>query len=455
MNLRSTSMLATIMLIPAATGAAAIGQPSLKKPSSLTEQAPAIYKAAFDTSAGTFVIEVHRAWVPKGADRFYNLVKNGFYDECRFFRVVPNFMVQFGINGDPAVQSNWANANITDDPHKESNKKGHVTFATRGTGTRTTQIFINYKDNGFLDSQGFTPFGEVTTGMDVVQKITDQYAEKPNQGSIQSQGNTYLKTQFPKLDYLKKTTIELVTATEPAQPKTQNLPAPKKEDDLQTVVRDLTAGIVVPPSCSNLNAAPAIPARGATSRPSVLTRPAALSVLQTEQSQLFKPQTLHLSRDVTVIDRQSMLTSTSILAGGPIILNVYRHLVASRVLRMTSRRQESKENTGFGAEQRTVYSFECGSTESCFIQVPSDPSIQLVLGRRYVREITGIQESGSNALVDVTVAFAPTGVMNCLLALPRAQYSTYDPLDQMRQIVWTEPAQMRFAKYDDGWRLVR
>ena len=180
----------------------------LKTPAALTEQAPATYKAAFDTSAGKFVITVTRAWAPKGADRFYNLVKNGFFDDCRFFRVVPNFMVQFGINGDPAIQSSWANANITDDPGKQSNKKGYVTFATRGKDTRTTQVFINFKDNAFLDAQGFSPFGEVTTGYDIVEKITDQYGEKPNQGSIQSQGNVYLKAQFPKLDYVKKATIE-------------------------------------------------------------------------------------------------------------------------------------------------------------------------------------------------------------------------------------------------------
>ena len=142
-------------------------------------------------------------------DRFYNLVKNGFYDDTRFFRVVPNFMVQFGINGDPAIASAWQTANLKDDPGgKQSNKKGYVTFATRGKDTRTTQVFINFKDNGFLDAKGFTPFGEVTTGMDVVEKITDQYGEKPNQGSIQSQGNAYLKAQFPKLDYVKKATIE-------------------------------------------------------------------------------------------------------------------------------------------------------------------------------------------------------------------------------------------------------
>ncbi|HEV3140831.1 MAG TPA: peptidylprolyl isomerase [Vicinamibacterales bacterium] len=190
--------------------AAAPDLTKLKNPAGLTEQAPATYKAAFDTSAGKFVVEVHRDWAPKGADRFYNLVKNGFFDECRFFRVVPNFMVQFGINGDPDVQSHWAGgpANLTDDPVKQSNKKGYITFATRGKDTRTTQVFISYKDNAFLDSQGFSPFGEVTSGMDVVEKINPDYGEKPNQGSIQQQGNVYLKASFPKLDYIKKATIQ-------------------------------------------------------------------------------------------------------------------------------------------------------------------------------------------------------------------------------------------------------
>ena len=191
-----------------AQGGAEGSKEMLKTPSALTEQAPATYKAKFDTSKGPFVIEVHRAWAPKGADRFYNLVKNGFFDDTRFFRVVPDFMVQFGIHGDPAIQKNWANANIQDDSKNQSNKKGFVTFATRGPNTRTTQIFVNYKDNAFLDSQGFTPFGQVVTGLDVVEKINSQYGEKPNQGSIQSQGNAYLNKDFPKLDFVKKATIE-------------------------------------------------------------------------------------------------------------------------------------------------------------------------------------------------------------------------------------------------------
>lgn len=204
------SMFAIVtMLAAAAAFAEQGGTASLKNPASLTEQAPATYKAAFDTSVGKFVITVHRTWAPNGADRFYNLVKNGFYDETRFFRVVPDFMVQFGISGDPAIASPWQNASIKDDPATgHSNTKGFVSFATRGPNTRTTQIFINYANNAGLDKQGFTPFGEVTTGMDVVEKITSQYAQKPDQGQIQSQGNTYLKAQFPKLDYVKKATIE-------------------------------------------------------------------------------------------------------------------------------------------------------------------------------------------------------------------------------------------------------
>ena len=172
------------------------------------EKAPATFKVKFDSSAGPFVVEVHRAWAPNAADHFYTLVKNGFYDEARFFRVVPNFMVQFGINADPAVQAKFKNT-IQDDPVKESNKRGFVTFAqTSAPNSRSTQIFVNFKDNSFLDSQRFAPFGQVTSGMEAVDKITSEYGEKPNQGSIQSQGNTYLKASFPKLDFVKKATIE-------------------------------------------------------------------------------------------------------------------------------------------------------------------------------------------------------------------------------------------------------
>jgi peptidyl-prolyl cis-trans isomerase A (cyclophilin A) len=200
-----TLTLATASLFAAGQAA---GAASIKNPASLKETAPATYKANFDTSAGAIVIEVHRDWAPLGADRFYNLVKNGFFDNARFFRVVPNFMVQFGMNGDPAVTAAWQGATLKDEPTKESNKKGYVTFAKTGApNSRGTQVFINFKDNGFLDGQGFAPFGQVVSGMDVAEKITSQYGENPNQGRIQAEGNAYLTKEFPKLDYIKKATI--------------------------------------------------------------------------------------------------------------------------------------------------------------------------------------------------------------------------------------------------------
>ena len=185
------------------------GNAVLKNPSALKDKAPETFKADFELSNGKhFVVEVHRAWAPNGADRFYNMVKNGFFDDCRFFRVVPDFMVQWGIHGDPTVSAPWRAARIPDDPVKESNKRGYVTFATAGPNTRTTQIFVNFKDNSFLNSQGFAPFGKIASGLDVVDKIYSGYGEQPNQGSIQAEGNAYLTKEFPKLDYIKKATIE-------------------------------------------------------------------------------------------------------------------------------------------------------------------------------------------------------------------------------------------------------
>lgn len=182
---------------------------SLMNPSSLNAKAPAMFNAKFDTTAGIFVIEVHRDWAPIGADRFYNLVKNGYYDDCRFFRVMPGFMVQWGINGTPAVQRHWEEANIKDDPVKESNTRGYVTFAAAPVpNTRSTQVFINFANNARLDAQGFAPFGKVVMGMDVVDKIYSGYNQRPDQTEIQSQGNAYLTKNFPKLDYIKKATIQ-------------------------------------------------------------------------------------------------------------------------------------------------------------------------------------------------------------------------------------------------------
>jgi len=194
---------------------AATSRKALMDPAALKDTAPATYKVRFDTSAGEFVIQVTREWAPNGADRFYNLVKNGFFDEGRFFRAIPGFMVQFGISGDPAVAAVWRNARIPVDPVKQSNRKGFITFAMGGSpDTRTTQVFINFRNNSNLDGMGFAPFGEVSSGIENVDKIYTGYGEGapggsgPNQGRVQMEGNAFLMKSFPKLDFIKKATIE-------------------------------------------------------------------------------------------------------------------------------------------------------------------------------------------------------------------------------------------------------
>ena len=206
---------ALILTLVAAGAAQTANTAALKNPAALKETAPASYKVNFDTSAGAFVVEVQRVWAPQGADRFYNLVKNGFYDNTRFFRVISGFMVQFGINGDPALSSVWQNARIPPDPVKESNKRGYITYAMGGTpDSRTTQLFINFGDNSRLDASGFAPFGRVISGMEVVDKIYSVYGEGaprgagPDQGRIQAEGNAYLTKDFPKMDYIKTARIE-------------------------------------------------------------------------------------------------------------------------------------------------------------------------------------------------------------------------------------------------------
>jgi len=177
------------------------------QPEDLKETAPATFLAEFSTGKpnGKFTVLVERSWAPHGADRFYNLVKNGFYDGCRVFRNVPNFVAQFGINGDPNVQGNWrgGSANIPDDDVKQSNKRGTLVFATSGPNSRTTQIFINTNDNAFLDSQGFSPIGKIVKGMDAVDAMYTGYGEAPDQGKIQDDGNAYLKTSFPELSFFE------------------------------------------------------------------------------------------------------------------------------------------------------------------------------------------------------------------------------------------------------------
>lgn len=170
---------------------------------SRSPQAPAEFKVRFDTSKGPVVIEVHREWAPNGVDRFYELVKSGYYDEARFFRVVPNFVVQWGINKDPKISQKWSQNFIPDDPVKESNHLGYITYAKRGPDTRTTQLFINLADNASLDAMGFAPFGKVSEGMEVVQNLYSGYGQTPDQNLIQLQGNDYLQSQFPQLDYIK------------------------------------------------------------------------------------------------------------------------------------------------------------------------------------------------------------------------------------------------------------
>jgi peptidyl-prolyl cis-trans isomerase A (cyclophilin A) len=209
MNLRMAAVLCLISTSYARADATA------PDPAKATATAPAVYKAKFVTTKGDFTVEVHRDWAPHGADRFYNLVKSGFFTDTAFFRVIKGFMVQFGIHGDPAVAAKWRNAQIPDDPSgKQSNTRGMVTFATAGPNTRTSQLFINYGNNGNLDGQGFAPIGKVIgDGMKVVDAIEGMYGEGapggrgPAQGRIQMEGNKYLKADFPKLDYIKSASI--------------------------------------------------------------------------------------------------------------------------------------------------------------------------------------------------------------------------------------------------------
>ena len=198
---------------------------SLLRPGSLTAKAPDVYRVKFLTTQGEFVVEVTRSWAPNGADRFYNLVKNGFYNNCSFFRVLPGFVTQFGINGRPTVAEAWASATIKDDPVAQSNLRGYMTFATSGPNTRTTQVFINLADNMRLDQMGFAPFGKVVEGMDVVDKFYSGYGEGapngdgPDQARITNEGKPYLDKNFPKLDSIKQAVLVTVPVAKPAATK--------------------------------------------------------------------------------------------------------------------------------------------------------------------------------------------------------------------------------------------
>jgi len=182
----------------------------LLAPAKLKEKAPETYKVKFDTTRGEFTVTVTRAWAPLGADRFYNLVKHHFYDNAAFFRVVPQFVVQFGINTNPAVSAAWKHTEIKDDPVTQSNKRGAIVFATAGPNTRTTQVFINLKDNGRLDGMGFAPFGTVDgDGMNVVEMMYEGYGDSagPDQDQLEKQGDPYLLKGWPKLDHIKSAAL--------------------------------------------------------------------------------------------------------------------------------------------------------------------------------------------------------------------------------------------------------
>lgn len=180
---------------------------------------PEKYQVLFETTRGNFTIEVNREWAPLGADRFHELVSSGFYDNTGFFRVVPGFVVQFGLAADPAVQKKWSDATIKDDAVAVSNERGLVTFAMKGKDTRTTQLFINYGNNARLDQMGFSPFGKVVEGMEVIDQINAEYEQQPRQDLITAQGTEYLKAKFPNMDMIKRATIVAPEASKPESPK--------------------------------------------------------------------------------------------------------------------------------------------------------------------------------------------------------------------------------------------
>jgi len=179
----------------------------------MSAAAPTTFKVKFETTRGDFVVDVHRDWAPHGADRFHELVAAGYYDDQRFFRVIDKFVVQFGIHGDPQVAATWRSRRIADDPVQKSNIRGTLTFATSGPNSRTTQVFINFDDNPRLDAAGFAPFGQVSSGMQVIEQLYSGYGDGaprgmgPDQGRIQSEGNTYLDREFPKLDRIRRASL--------------------------------------------------------------------------------------------------------------------------------------------------------------------------------------------------------------------------------------------------------
>jgi peptidyl-prolyl cis-trans isomerase A (cyclophilin A) len=211
MHLKTLGAIASVAVVFAFRSNAAAAPEKLMDPAKLTAKAPDTFKAKFDTTKGIFVIEVHRDWAPNGVDRFYNLVKNGYYDGVKFFRVVPGFVAQWGIHGDPAIAMKWLKSTIPDDAVKQSNLRGYVTYAKSGApNSRSVQLFINLADNPNLDGMGFAPFGKVIDGMDVVGKLFDGYADglRSLQGRIAEEGNAFLEKTYPNLDTIKRASIE-------------------------------------------------------------------------------------------------------------------------------------------------------------------------------------------------------------------------------------------------------
>ncbi len=204
-----------LLVIPGALAGPVFAGRHDPSPSQAVTSAPDLFRVRFETSQGAFVVEAHREWAPQGVDRFYNLVSSGFFDDSRFFRVVPHFIAQFGIPGDPKATAAWQGKTIPDDPVRQSNTRGTLAFAMTGPGTRLTQIYINLADNSRLDAQGFAPIGRVISGMEVVDRLYSGYGENAGggmrggkQGKMLAGGNAYLDVAFPRLDRLKTARLQ-------------------------------------------------------------------------------------------------------------------------------------------------------------------------------------------------------------------------------------------------------
>lgn len=215
---RSCFLVATALVLGACSAqdeSDARGTPNpLLRPSSFTETAPETFRVRFETSEGAFVVAVTRAWAPLGVDRFYNLVRGGFFDDTRVYRVVDGFVAQFGLNGDPYVNQAWKTEYLVDDPVTQTNRRGRVTFAKGGRHSRTTEIFVSLRDNPQLDESGFAPFGEVVEGMEVVEAFHAAYGDGPPRGEgpyqamVEARGNAYLDAEFPELTRIERATVE-------------------------------------------------------------------------------------------------------------------------------------------------------------------------------------------------------------------------------------------------------